>query len=462
MTSANPIRQNLATESFWHAFAFAIAYLATYLIVEAMFPQLPGAMSFAFLPVVIWISTGLLTGQIVQGLNRLYIYTMYAFYLIGNLNSAASLYRYGSYYSTHLQEANFIYSIFGFFLTAGIFFGDKYLQAKKISSFLEQRKELPNTIFFIGCMLFPFVWFADEMYVLRRIPILTGESILDEMYTVNYGKLYGYGVLLTISALLAWSKLIYTKNTLAKGLLLSILLSTIFFMIFDGRRVFALVFMFSLLAFELSRNPHKSIWKKTLPFAFLLGTLYLVILYFRQGGMFAASNSLAVKFSQIGVEYRDFALLVTKITPGSLHGYDWFGSAIGGFANWLVLALVGLNKNELVFGGSAYQIALELRSNFGIRIGLLPEIWLDYGMPGTALALLIGVLFSLITKNIFSTTSEVGRLLACTLYGIGTLSFVGQATAITGYVSLIFYLWLLWSFFELFRVKKPQHIPGQN
>lgn len=459
MTNTKSTLRSSAADSSWHALAFAIAYGAIYLLVEAMFPQLPAKMKLGYLPFLFWIATGTIVGQIKQGLNRLYVYTMYAFYLIGNLNSAASLYRYGSYYSTHLQDANFIYSVFAIFLTAGILIGEKYFKVSQITSYIEQRKELPNTIFFIGCMLFPFVWFADELYALRRIPILTGESILDDMYTANYGKLYGYGVLLTMSALLAWSKIIDTKNLLAKGIFVFVLLATIFFMVFDGRRVFALVFLFSLLAFEISRSPEKSIWKKTLPFTAILGALYLVVLYFRQGGMFAASNSLAVKFSQIGVEYRDFALLVTKIAPGSLPGYDWFGSAIGGFANWLFLALIGLNKNELVFGGSAYQIALELRSNFGIRIGLLAEIWLDYGLPGAAIATVIGLLFSVITRTILSTTSEVGRLLACTLYGIGTLSFVGQATAITGYLSLVFYLWLLWAFLELFRVTKPQHTP---
>jgi hypothetical protein len=457
MTSIKLAPDRAATDSLKHALAFVIAYGIVYVFVEWLFPQIPEKMKFSTLPVLFWIGIGIISGQMTQGLNRLFIYTMFAFYLVGNLNSGASLYRYGSFYSTNLQDANYIYSIFAIFLTIGIYFGDKLIDQAKITPFLKIRKEQKNTIFFIGCMLFPFIWFADEIYTLRRIPILTGESILDEMYSGNYGRLYGYGVLLTISALLAWSKLMDTKNILAKSSLTFILLATIFFMIFDGRRVFALVFLFSLLAFEISRNPDKSIWRKTIPFAVVLAALYLVVLYFRQGGMFATSSSLGVKFSQIGVEYRDFALLVTKLNPGSLTGYHWLGSALGGFANWLLLAIVGLNKNELVFGGSAYQIALEFRSNFGIRIGLLAEIWLDYGLPGAAVAAVIGFLLSTITKVIAYSKTEVGRLLACTLYGIGTLSFVGQTTAITGYLSLIFYLWLLWSFFELFRVKKPEH-----
>lgn len=440
--------------SIRHAITFALAYGLIHLLIDYLFPQLPATMHFSYYPFLFWLLVSLITGQIGQGMNRLYIYVMYAFFLIGNLNSAASLYRYGSYYSTNLQDANFIYSIFAIFLSIGIYLGEKYIKTNRYTNFTELIKEQNKTVFFVGCMLFPFIWFADEMYALRRIPIFTGESILDEMYTANYGTLYGYGVLLAIPALLAWSKLIDTKNALAKVALIFLILSTIFFMIFDGRRVFALVFLFSLLAFEISRAPEKGIWKKTLPFALILATLYLAILYFRQGGMFALTNSLAVKFSQIGVEYRDFSLLVTKLIPGSLPGYNWFGSVIGGFGNWFLLALLGFSKNELVFGGSAYQIALALKSNFGIRIGLLAEIWLDYGLNGAVISAFIGILLSIITRAVLMSTTEIGRLLACTLYGIATLSFVGQATAITGYLSLILYLWFIWRFLELFRVKK--------
>jgi hypothetical protein len=49
--------------------------------------------------------------------------------------------------------------------------------------------------------------------------------------------------------------------------------------------------------------------------------------------------------------------------------------------------------------------------------------------------------------------SEVGLVIACLVYGVLIFSFVGQTSAITGYLSLILYLWLIWRFLEAFRPK---------
>lgn len=446
-------KSTLIPQALTRSALFLMAYLAMIGAIEFFFPDRPNQMSFDIAPLMLWIFVSILSIQIKRRLNIIYILVMYSFYLVGNLNNVASFYRYGSHYSTDLQTTNLIYTTFGLALVIGLLIGEKILPTRQTISHAELRKEGWNSVFLIGCFLFPFIWFADEIYTLRRIPILTGESILDEMYTTNYGRLYGYGVLLAVSALLMWSKQLVVKSNAARICMAFLLTSSAFIMVFDGRRVFALVFMCAILAFEIVRDTGKGMWRRVSVLVIALIGLYLLVLYFRQGGMFGHSSSPALTFSQVGVEYRDFAFLVTRINPGDLLGYNWFGSAIGGFANWFILGIFGFDKNALVFGGSAYQIALEFRSAFGIRIGLLPEIWLEYDLFGAAIVTLIGVFFAWITRLVEESKTEIGRIFTCVMYGVAILSFVGQTSAITGYMSLLFYLWLVWKFFESFRIK---------
>lgn len=446
-------KSTLISQALTRSALFLMAYLAMIGAIELFFPDRPNQMSFDIAPLMLWIFVGILSIQIKRRLNMIYILVMYSIYLVGNLNNAASFYRHGAHYSTDLQTTNLIYTAFGLALVIGLLIGEYILPTRQTISHTELRKEGWNTVFLVGCFLFPLIWFADELYTLRRIPILTGESILDEMYSTNYGRLYGYGVLLAVSALLMWSKQLTAKSNAARMSLAFLLASSTFIMVFDGRRVFALVFLCALLAFEVTRDTGKGMWRRVSVLVVTLIGLYLLVLYFRQGGMFGHSSSPALTFSQVGVEYRDFAFLVTRLNPGDLIGYHWFGSAIGGFSNWFILGIFGIEKNALVFGGSAYQIALEFRSAFGIRIGLVPEIWLEYGLYGTTIVTLVGIFFAWISRLVEESKSEIGRIFSCVMYGVVILSFVGQTTAITGYMSLLLYLWLVWQFLELFRTK---------
>lgn len=423
--------------------------------INFLFQNRPQQMALSIVPCLLWGIIGSFSTLIKQLLNKLYVYAMFALYLIGNINTLASYVRYGSHYLSDLQSTNLIYCAFGIFLLIGMLLGERLLPVRKEITSQEFKIERWDTIFLIGCFLFPFIWFADEIYALRRIPILTGESVTEDMYTLNYGILYGYGVLLGVSALLMWSKQVTTVNKFLRLILIGLLTFTAFTMVFDGRRVFLLVFLGALMAFEVARNGDRGFWKRMSLLGVSLVALYMIILYLRQGGMLGTRSSTALTFSQVGVEYRDFAFLVTHYVPGELAGYSWLGSAAGGFANWLILALLGFSKNELVFSGSAYQIALAFRSSFGIRIGLLPEIWLQYGLYGVTFAALMGIFFVWVARLVEESTSEIGRIFACLTYGVAVLSFVGQTSAITGYLSLILYLWLCWRFLELFKPSAP-------
>lgn len=438
---------------------FALCVVVEF-IINTLFPWRPTPMSFELIPMLLWAGIGLILFPFLKNiLSRFLVYVIFFVYLIGNVNSVASYYLYGHHYLTDLTYANFIYIAFSYAFVFGLVMGDKYLaDDNKVTNYSELRKEPINTVFAVCVFIFPFVWLVDEYLSLGYLPILSGTSIINDMYELSYGKLYGYGVVLAFCALFMWSKQLEVKKgkeqLLLSMLLLGGIIFTVFSMIFDGRRVFLLIFISGLLVFELVRNNGKNIWPMLLKFGFALVIAYVALLYVRQGGHLISAADAAQTLSKVGVEYRDYAYIVTHLNPGSLNGYSWLGSAIGGFLNWVLLALVGFSKNELVYSGSAYQLSAVFQSDFGIRVGLFAELWLQFGLLGLLIAPLVGLLFIWLSKLVYCSKTEVGRILSSIAFGVAVFSFVGQSSAITGYWSLLIYFGCAWWFLDRFSLDK--------
>lgn len=408
------------------------------------------------MPIAVWFAIGGIVPAIHGRLNTILMLALIGFYFIGNLNAVASYYNYGPHYLTDLQTTNLIYSFYALVFAIAITIFERAFKCTSPVTFRDLRKESLNSIFYIGACLFPTVWIIDELLVLRRIPILSGESIIEDIYAIQYGRLYGYGILLGVAALLMWSKIRQTTWLGRSALIFGLLIAT-FAMVFDGRRVFLLTFLGALLAFELSCFPERKLWKPIVKFILVLLGVYVLILYARQGGRLITYPDPAQVFSKVGVEYRDFAYVVTHLSPGGLKAYSWLGSAVGGFGNWLLLALFGFNKNELVFSGSAYQLGIFYKSAFGIRVGLIAEIWMQYGILGALFCFPVAALYVWIASLVEYSKSEVGRVFASMAFGVALLSFVGQASAITGYWSLIIYLAVVWLFLDQFNKFRFSH-----
>ncbi|MEA1989587.1 MAG: hypothetical protein U9N57_10345 [Pseudomonadota bacterium] len=434
-------------------FVFGITVTVLELLMVLTFPERPFEMRSTIWPIFIWILSGLLVSFVKKPLNRLYVYIALALYFVGNTNTVASYFFYGLHYYTDLNQANIIYSSLVFLFIFGLIIGERIIFNGR-STPNTIRPEANDSVFMIGSVIFPFVWILDQYHALGYIPIFSGSSIIEDMYSVSYGKLYGYGVLLGVPALLIWSKLTTKPAFFLKILLVSILLFILFVMLFDGRRIFLLVFIGGLLAFEMARDAGSFNWKKLIIISFIVLFMYVLILFVRQGGELIDEFTAHDIFSKVGVEYRDFSYVVTHVEPAALSGYDWLLSGVGGFFNQFLLAIVGIDKNALIFSGSAYQLALSVfNSSFGIRIGLLPELWLDYGLYSYLVVVLIGVFFVFITSLVLKSRNEVSLIIASMIYGVTILSFVGQTSAITGYYSLLLYLWFLWLFLDKFRYK---------
>lgn len=444
------MNKNAAKRFLSYGACYAFAILLVDVLIDFLFSYRRAELDIGWISYLLWALAGALNSEVKGRLARLLLPVSVAVFLVGNLNSVASYFHYGNYYLVDLKSANTIYSLYALVFSVSIRFFDSRGLSAVSADYNSLRKERVDTIFFIFVVVFPALWIADELYALRRIPLLSGQSIVDDIYTTEYGRLYGYGVLLAVCALVYMAKLRDASRTL-KFIYGALLLFVAFAMVFDGRRVFLLIFLGAALSYHMVSSTSYSLLRPVLKIVPVVLLVYVAILYQRQGGELITHFDAAQVFSKVGVEYRDFAYLVTHLKPGDLDGYSWLLSSLGGFGNKYVLFFSGLNKSELVFSGSAYQIGIALNKGAGIRIGLFPEIWLQFGFLGLAFVPLVTGLFIWISRRVELSKSEVGRAIAATAFGVAILSFVGQSSAITGYWSLLIYLYLAWRFLELFR-----------
>ncbi|MBY0444044.1 MAG: hypothetical protein K2Q15_02395 [Burkholderiales bacterium] len=427
----------------------AFIFLFFYYFTIAIFPASPLIMRGELNHVFIWSLSGVALSFLRSSLLKVVFIIIMGFYVVGNLNAVASYYHYGLHYLTDLILTNFIYSIFTLVFILGLVFFERVMKIDKMVVQENLIIEPWNTLFMATLFVFPFIWLFDQLIAVGGIPpILSGKSIVNEMYTTEYGRLYGYGVILSISALLMWQKKTESSNLMKSTIWIGILI-TLFAMIFDGRRVFLLIFIGSLISFEVVRFGEKNMIKPLVKYGAILIVAYIGLLFARQGGWIFNSAESATIFSAVGVEYRDFAFVVTHFLPGSVPGYSFLGSILGGFGNSLFLSILGLSKNALVFSGSAYQLAILYKSNFGIRVGLFAEIWLEWGWFGLAPLFICSFIFASAVRLVLNTTTQVGRAFSCVIFSVLLLTFVGQASAAAGYFSLLLYLWFVWKFLNL-------------
>lgn len=421
------------------AIIFAFAWPS---ILEYSFPQydlalLPNIQStaLAFLCII-----GL--SQLHNKLTQLMLALWVGWYFIGTINTISSSLILRDYYSNlDLNKPGIIYllgclfAIFGALLHQTLFPPED----PNIGIRRSTKYRRPSIIFRIFLYIFPLAWLVSLRLNVGYIPILTGESIESDMYETSYGTLYNYSFLLVPAALL-WFEDQYRKKNFALayiGFFFTVLIS-----LADGKRAIALTAMLGLFALMLCIEEKRS-FKKILYGLILLITLYVAVQIARTGGDTTRlqSDSLAY-LMKVGVEYRDFAYTSNYIPPGGMTGYDWLLSSIGAFTNSGVLSLLDMDKAEMVSHGSAQVWSDFFSSPFGIRTGIISEIWFEYGKSYLLILALFGGFSSWVSNIVLSQKYIFDRSLLATIFGLLTLSVVGQSTVLFGVLSILLYLYI--------------------
>lgn len=418
----------------------AITFLA-----ERLLPGLPSMMRPRLLDQSLWVVIGVALAFFRQRATQLAGVALIALSAFGQAHAMAAFVHYGFHFRTDLRAANLVF----FFMTAahlaGMLVHERVFKIDHRATLPAQPvRERPGSIFLAFVLTFPIFWAVDLVLNVGYIPMLRGGAIVHQMYDLDYGRLYGYGVLMALSALVLRDRIRITENRPWRALLLVLLLFYCLICVMDGRRVFLMIFLIALTLAELRYRDWSAMRARFGGITFAVLVAYVGVEFWRQGGKSGSQEPLVFMLMATGVEYRDFAFVLQNLGANTLAQFDLLKSVIGGFTNWFILALFGVAKGEYVGAGSAYQIAAVMRSSFGIRIGLLAELYFDYALWGGLVAFVLGMMYSSVASAMMKARTEVGAAFYCLVLAVFVLGYVGQASATAGYYSVLLYLWLLW------------------
>lgn len=397
------------------------------------------------------ISTNLLLTHFLKNkFNKLLIQLWIIFYYLGVINIISSILR-NNIWDMDIHDGSIYYFINLLIFTCSLIIFERVkpqnIHLKSLTYSIDSNRKVTNSYFTYFILIFPFLFFISFFLSVGFIPLLSGENFVDDMYEYNYGILYGFKLLCVYSFLILIIKIRETHINIWYIIYLVLFLIVISA---DGKRMMILVCVLSLIPLIENLNSQskklKSNFKQSL---FIYGTLifllliYMVINGIREGNFSAISVAIYLERIPFGVEYRDYIYSFNNYTPGHIPGYNFEISSIGSLLNSAFLRLFGISKYELIQMGSAYSWMRLEHSEFGIRTGIISELYFAYGYWGMLVMIVIGFLTSRVTHAIANTKTYFGLIQNCIMYTLIVMLIVGQTTELFGNLTLMFYTWIL-------------------
>jgi hypothetical protein len=425
--------------------------LLTYLFpeyVSSYFPtfidQIPGVVAF-------WLLIHISSQPLI-----IFGFAWIIWYFVGTLNVVSSALFYGQYYSNlPIGDAAFIYLNGCLFFVIGLLIFERL--PHNLYSPTNCRQSRPRTLGLVTNKLilaFPFIWLVAMIIKLGYIPMLSGVDITDDIYELDYGFVYQYTAVIALSALFCLDQLLQKKLS---GYWWFYLIVVVFISFADGKRVVAMIIAGGAVPLFFLHLGSRS-WKKIGLFILVFIALYIFIQIARVGWQNDQYGVDSItKYMAVGVEYRDFVFSVNYLTPGNVPGYSWLSSSVASMINDALLSIFSLEKAALVREGSAYAWSDVFGSPFGIRTGIVSELWFAYGFFYFIPLISIGIITGFVLYFTTVTQGENGRLFFVGVSGLLLLSIVGQSTGIFGTITVYFYVFIV-GWVESMIVGKRQQI----
>ena len=207
-----------------------------------------------------------------------------------------------------------------------------------------------------------------------------------------------------------------------------------------------MLFLAGMVAYFLSLQQRRGStvggWATVLGIGLTGVVLYVGVLILRQGFNLDAYAGLALQLQAVGVEHRDFVYSLNHYTVGHIPNYHWAESAAAAALNSKFLEAFGVDKLAHVFQGSAYVWKDLFGIDYGIRTGIISELYFAYGWFGVPVMIGVGVVVGMLTISLKNATST--RLVfGSTVYAMLLLAIVGQTTGTTGGLTVLFYAYLV-------------------
>jgi hypothetical protein len=409
-------------------------------IVRALEPGLPDELIPPLWQAALWIVPLWIFGNLRGPYTRILGYAWVLWGLIGSINVVASYLFYGDFYLVDAGQAQLIYVSFTTAFLLGMAIYERTRAPAEPAPPPTGQLDRWMTIFLLG---FPFVWFASVYHTVGYIPVLLKVDISEDVYEIDYGPLYGLALLIAVSMLTALDLSRSARTRRAAWLLRGLVVFFGACSMVDSKRVTLMVFMMALFVY-LIRVRGTRVMKTASTLLVVVATIGLYIggQIIRKGADSEFFTNTAVQFSTVGVEYRDFVYSVNNFEPGRIPNYDFALSAIGAMINTKVLDAAGIDKQKLVEMGSAYAWKNLLGSDFGIRTGIVSELWFAYGWLGMLAVFAFGWISAWVSARLASARTKFGLVFMSVVYALLALSIVGQAMATTGALTLLFYAWV--------------------
>lgn len=375
---------------------------------------------------------------------RLLCYVWLIWYCVGTLNTIASSLVLGSYYSNldlHLATQIFFWACVFYFL--GLLTFERWAAPKGAEIYgvqLSVAKLHPLTAFVI--LVFPFLWLGSMYVSIGYIPILMGVNIVDEMYELNYGPLYGYGSCIVFSIIHTGYLALVVPTNSKRIIFMALTLMFLLISMADGKRAFAMVSIAALLGISFRVMKEKT-WSRTLPiFAYTMIAMYVGTLLLRSGDTGSMTTDANTRMMLVGVEFRDFVYTVNFHKPGEIENYSWGVSTFASLINGGLLQVFGFDKSSLTVLDSAHAWAAIWNTTFGIRTGIVSELWFAYGLYGLLVIYLFGLLSGYVIYKVRTLSNVRDVMFLAAIYGVLFLGVTSQSTFTAGVLPVFLYLYV--------------------
>jgi len=371
---------------------------------------------------------------------------------VGSCNLVASYLSYGDFYLVRADPAAIVYEAGVAVMVLALLSAESLLRRRNDSRSIPsvgtgRVRDLPP-LFFIFLLLFPLAYLVSMLVTVGYLPILQGRSFVDEIYDTDYGPLYGYGTVLVFSLLAVLHRAVLARRTIVRIGWVALALLFLFIAVADGKRFYAMIVLLAIyplysLRTGLASQARPRVGKAALALG-LGGLIYLGVLVIRSGHQLDLSALLPYALSAVGVEYRDFAYSMNHVSPGSVPGYDWLRSTCASLLNSQLLAAVGIDKAAETLKGSAYVWRDLFGSVFGIRTGIISELYFAFGVSGALVLYLLGLVIGVVTKQLVAARQGPTGPFWAVLYAIAVLTIVGQSTSTAGLITLVAYVYCVY------------------
>ena len=384
--------------------------------------------------------------------NKIIVIGWLLFFFLGILN-VNSVNNETNYYNLQLHDASLFYLICLIVFIFSLAFFEKSTLIRDSISEIDTNGKTSYT-FLLIIFVYPVALFISVFRSVGFLPILSGSSFVDSMYEYNYGPLYGFKFICVYGFLLA---VVYFSKGKNKLLLAVYILFLIFAISIDGKRLVLLLCLLSFIPIYnwILKQNNKTVSKKTwiIPFI-LVFIIYILINGIRTGSNVSQlASNLLIKFP-FGVEYKDYVHSFNSYKNGSIPGYNFELSAIGSFFNSSLLNMAGENKEALTKMGSAYTWMDLYDTKFGIRTGIISELYFAYGYFTVILMIFLAFVTNKISQRLSNPSSIFNLIQYSILFALIFLLINGQATVFFGCLSMMIYTFIFHKLLHLRASKK--------